>query len=106
MRKRADPEYHNRIDNWDMYCRMFPDENDRTSEFTYKITDRYTEQDKINGTVRYCAFVKDIAGTIEILDKKLDEYRLESIPDAHYYACNLDQILSTAVMVIKPANGK
>lgn len=82
----------NTIDNWELYCRMFPDENDRTPPFTYKITAIPKPNDFAAFALRYEVYVRSSIDTLKLLEDKLYEYRVNSINNTHYYECRWEII--------------
>lgn len=93
----SDDEFlkYNSIDDWDLYCKMFPNPDDRTPPYTYKITIQVTADDRTRFNLRYEVYTRDARKTLELLDKKLYEYKVNSTPNSHYYECRWEVIRDT-----------
>lgn len=86
-------EDENTIDNWELYCKMFPDPADRTPPYTYKLTSVITPIDRTTFDLRYEAYVRNANNTLQQLDNRLVSYRVNTAPHAHYYECHIEKII-------------
>ncbi len=94
-------EAENTIDDWELYCRLFPDPADRTPPFTYKLVKNIDSATMSKYNVRYTAFVKNADDALRQLDRKLMTEKANSKPGTYYYECPLHKITSAIDVYIK-----
>ncbi len=110
-----DPESQNRSDNEQVWEHIRNNKYmNELSKYVYKISDTYTRDDMIYGTVKYYGFVKNAREAIEELDRQLgwesllngNKYhsRLKTKAGVYYYYnVTMDEIHGYIDMITRPA---